>query len=183
MVKLILFIFLIITVISCSKVVVAKKAVDLKYATIFLDTNNSVPPLSTLNGWPTDTLRNRILTEMGSAFSKKFYSEINHSVRKCRYSIVESKQLSDVVIELKFPKVKYENDTLFLTSQINIGDRRSGKKESFSYVTVVVKNWGSKIGDPDLKFHEYGELINLAIKEFNTEEMVGALCPAIASQK
>jgi hypothetical protein len=162
---------------GCTKPSVKDPGMDLRYASVYINAQEIIPGLKRLPDWPTDSIESRVLQDASKQLFLKFQSEFSRRMRDCRYRTVDHPDMADAVISLNFPSITMKGDTLVFRSDLNVSDRRSGRKESFNFETRVLKGPSDKSDVNRSSFHMYGQLFNQAVKKLNAKRMVDRICP------
>ncbi|MBL8026193.1 MAG: hypothetical protein JNL74_07270 [Fibrobacteres bacterium] len=173
--KIITFIICAFIISNCSKSIAPAAGMDLRYASVYIKKHEPVTSLKKLPDWPNDSTESKVLINLSDDLFNKFNSEFNRRMRNCSYRTVEHPDMADALIALTFPVVAMRGDTFVIRAELNIADRRSGRKEAYNFETRLLRNNTSKAHQSP--FHEYGRLLNETLKKFNTTEMVNRICP------
>jgi hypothetical protein len=150
--------------------------VDVRFANLYFNGYESASGIEALSGWPEDSLKRRMLLAEFEAIREKVKKEIGKYARRGGYSLVEQKELADVLLTLRFLPLSLQKGHLTLPVELLIKDLRSGTTKTSSFMGRAFSPEPSA-GDGADFFRYYGLLFREARRTFPVDAMAELFYP------
>lgn len=145
--------------------------IDIRYASVFLDTVVNNSQINALPNWPIDSLQNRVLMETFTEIAARFSKEVGKYSGKGGYALTDRKDMADYIIGFTYLPVVYRNDSLRMPVIVKTENRKTGKIQEKRFEGFGGYPHGKDTRSDRFHYHYYGVLLAQVGRMFPVDSM------------